>query len=59
MKAAKPTLPKGFTCAKCAREHKYPFYVYSHWEVSLEVKCECGAVSDIFRGVATLNPKKK
>lgn len=41
---------KGHIC-KCGEEHKWPAYVYSHWEVPLVHKCpKCGLKADILKG---------
>lgn len=59
MNPKKRPIPTGFTCDACKRQHKFPTYVYAHWDTPLEVKCECGRVFDLFRGEATHYPKKK
>ena len=46
------TLPKGFTC-DCGREHKFPLYVYAHWNILLTMTCEsCSRTYEIQNGVA-------
>lgn len=52
--SAKPKLAEGFKCKKCGKEHRYPAYVYAHWDISLTHDCECGAQHEIRRGQATL-----
>lgn len=32
------SLADGFTC-KCGEKHKYPAYVYAHWETRLVFTC--------------------
>jgi len=51
--------PRGFVCSQCEKTHMFPSYVMAHWNTPLEIKCECGAVFDVKRGIATHNPKKK
>jgi hypothetical protein len=46
---------EGYTCSRCKRQHKYPGYVYAHWDVSLTHTCECGLAHNIFRGHASPN----
>jgi len=41
----------GYTCA-CERTHKYPAYVYAHWNDELTHTCECGRTATIQNGVA-------
>ena len=51
-------LAKGYTCRKCKTEHKYPSYVYAHWDEVLDHTCECGAVHSIYQGSASMRKKK-
>lgn len=47
-------LAVGYTC-ECGIAHKYPGYVYAHWDVELTNNCVgCGRRHRIFKGVATL-----
>jgi transcription elongation factor Elf1 len=49
---------KGFTCKPCGTYHKYPSYVYAHWDMTLTHTCpKCGAKHEIVSGVATLTEK--
>ena len=47
--------PKGYDCQCCKKNHKYPAYVFAHWDVTLTHKCEeCDATHEILRGVARM-----
>jgi hypothetical protein len=47
------TLPAGFTC-HCEAEHKFPPYVYAHWDVQLTMTCfNCQRQYSIFQGKAS------
>lgn len=46
-------LPEGFRCSKCGVWHKFPPYVYAHFDEHLIHTCACGAKHDIRSGVAT------
>lgn len=57
------TLTKGFTCV-CGKEHKFPPYVYAHWNVELVHTCElsdggCGAKHWMRSGIVTLVQKRR
>lgn len=52
-------LPKGFTCTKCRKEHRFSFYVYAHADESLEHTCTCGAKHRIRNFAATPVVEKK
>lgn len=54
VKRKEERLASGYTCARCKEQHKYPAYVYAHWDVSLTHECSCGAKHEIVRGKATL-----
>lgn len=44
--------PKGHTCECCGLFHKWPTYVYAHWDVELTHKCgKCGQIVGIENGV--------
>jgi hypothetical protein len=47
-------LPKGYACEACGTEHRFPAYVYAHWEVRITHSCDCGAKHSVLCGVATL-----
>ena len=46
------TLSKGFVC-ECGKDNKFPLYVYSHWEILLDMTCDCGIKYTILKGTAT------
>ncbi len=51
---------EGYTC-KCGTYHKYPAYVYAHWDISLNHTCDCRRVNVILSGVVRIGdaPKEK
>lgn len=47
------TLPSGFKC-HCGIEHKYPPYVYGHWDIELQMTCSsCQRQYALLRGKAS------
>lgn len=46
----------GHICT-CGKEHKWPGYVYAHWDIELRHTCPCGVQVLIQEGVVT--PIKK
>ena len=45
-------LPKGFKCG-CKQEHRFPLYVYAHWDEELKFTCDkCQRVYLIYHGRA-------
>lgn len=48
-------LPKGFKC-ECGKTHKYPGYVYAHWNVEFIHPCTpgCGTKHSVYAGKALL-----
>lgn len=50
MKPTERKLPEGFKCTACAKDHKFPAYVYAHWSEPLVHTCECGTRHEILRG---------
>lgn len=52
-------LAKGFTC-QCGEYHRYPVYVYSHWDELLDFTCpKCNAKYQIVRGHAVKQESKR
>lgn len=49
-------LPKGFTCEDCGKKHRFPSYVYAHWDEELFTTCDCGTRYCVFRGHASKEP---
>jgi hypothetical protein len=44
------TLSAGYRCV-CGAEHRYPAYVYAHWDTFLTHTCDaCGAKTQVFEG---------
>lgn len=57
---AKHEPPAGYTCKYCRRFHKFPAYVYAHFNDNLVHECTCGAKHRIVRGmVIDSEPPKK
>ena len=49
---------KSFTC-KCGREHKFPPYVFAHWDEALTFTCPnegCGRQARIKNGKVSWEP---
>lgn len=45
----------GYTCI-CGEVHKYPAYVFAHWDEELIHTCEkCGTKHDIYQGEASIH----
>jgi hypothetical protein len=53
-----PDLPKGYTCA-CGKEHRFPSYVYAHWDMLLTHTCECGRENEMVRGIVRIQELAK
>jgi hypothetical protein len=48
-------LIKGYDCQCCKKHHKYPLYVFAHYDEALIHKCDqCEATHEIFRGIAKM-----
>lgn len=47
-------LSKGYCCAACQTYHRFPAWVYAHWEISARHTCgHCGAIHELICGQAT------
>ncbi len=49
-------MPQGFECSTCHDYHKFPGYVYAHWDEELIFSCPnpyCGERHVVIRGTAT------
>lgn len=56
--AAEPS--KGIACPHCGAWHRFDVYVYAHWDLRLQLTCECGGLCLIQRGeVISLHPTKQ
>ena len=55
-KKSKEDIIKGYICEglHCGRYHKFPAYVYAHYDIELIHTCECGAKNVICCGEVTL-----
>lgn len=56
---ASEALPKGFTCV-CGEYHKFPVYVFAHWQERLIYTCKkCGACYGVLGGRARIKRGKE
>lgn len=51
--------PRSFNCTKCGKNHHFTAYVIAHWDDKLVHTCDCGALHNIRRGIATPIKGKK
>jgi len=53
-------LPEGFTC-ECGGHHRFPAYVYAHWDTRLIHTCDvCDRQHAIIRGtVSLIEPRRR
>lgn len=43
----------GHNCATCKMAHRWPAYVFAHWDMPLQHTCDCGEVSQLLSGTVT------
>ncbi len=43
-------LAKGYSC-ECGAWHRFPAYVYAHWDIGVNHKCDsCGRENSLLKG---------